>query len=299
MVNAKSSIRILSKDAKIWFRRMNMQSRFGIPAGAIALALGLSLATPALAAKSSFVFAGQPIHPGETVRANVPLSAQERQYASERGNVPPAQAVAVIAVPPGFDPHKTWPVLVIFATDDFKHLNRDDLVQIYRRDALAQGYVVLAGDGPKFPAHGTSAWRAGMTLAALEAMYRSFPGSSKWPVACAGYSGGAKQTGDLAPLLALAGCRMMGIYLTGINVDRLSPAYLALKPGRAFLHTPVFISVGREDKVAPPYTQAAVAASLRKTGFERVRLETFLGPHVVKRTHLQEALQWFRSFDRG
>ncbi len=244
---------------------------------------------------AAFTFAGQPIQPGETVRADVPLSAREREYASERGNTPPANAVAMLAVPPGFDPHKSWPVLVVFATDDFKRLNRDDLVDIYRRDALGAGYVVLAGDGPGFPRHGASAWRAGMTLAALEALYRSFPGSSRWPVACAGYSGGAKQTGDLAPLLALAGCRMMGIYLTGINVDRLSPAYLAWKPGKDFLHTPVFISVGRDDKVAPPYTQGAVAASLRQTGFDHVRLETFLGGHWVKRTHLQEALRWFKT----
>ncbi len=242
-------------------------------------------------------FAGHRIAPGETVRADVPLSAQERQYASVRGNTPPANAVAVIAVPPGFDPQKTWPVLVIFATDDFKRLNRDDLVQIYRRDALAAGWVVLAGDGPEFPRHGTSAWRAGMTLAAIEELYRSFPGSSKWPVACAGYSGGAKQTGDLAPLLALAGCRMIGIYLTGINEDRLSPGYEQFKPGRAFLHTPVFISAGRDDKIAPPHTQMEVDLSLKKTGFDRVRIETFLGGHVVKRAHLQEALRWFREAD--
>ena len=231
------------------------------------------------------------------MRAEVPLSAQERQYASIRGNTPPAKAIAVLAVPPGFDPHKTWPVLLVFSTDDFKRLSRDDLERIYRRDALAEGWVVLAGDGPEFPRHGTSAWRAGMTLAALEALYRSFPGSAKWPVACAGYSGGAKQTGDLAPLFALAGCRMIGIYLTGINVDTLSPAYAALKPGHDFLHTPVFISVGRDDKVAPPHTQMAVNLGLKRTGFDHVRLETFLGPHVVKRSHLREALRWFREAD--
>lgn len=263
---------------------------------AVILVLGLvATAAGALGAGAAFTFAGQPIRPGETVRADVPLSAQERQYASEGGNTPPAQAVAVIAVPPGFDPHKSWPVLVVFATDDFKRLDRDDLAQIYRRDALAGGWVVLAGDGPEFPRHGTSAWRAGMTLAAIEALYRSFPGSSKWPVACAGYSGGAKQAGDLAPLLSLAGCRMIGIYLTGINVDRLSPAYEALKPGRDFLHTPIFLSVGRDDKVAPPYTQMAVNLSLKRTGFDRVQLQTFAGGHVVKRTHLQAALQWFRA----
>jgi len=264
---------------------------------AFVLALGYLVVTTAVCAEATF--AGVAIKPGETVSAEVPLSPQERQYASEGGNTPPAQAVAVVAVPPGFDPRKPWPVLVVFSTDDFKHLDRDDLANIYRRDALAEGWVVLAGDGPEFPRHGTSGWRAGMTIAALDALHRSFPGSSKWPVACAGYSGGAKHTGYLAPLLALGGYPLIGIYLTGINTDRLSVGYQVFSPGRKFLLTPVFISVGQEDKVAPPYTQMAVNLGLKKTGFTRVRLETFKGPHVVKRAHLREALRWFRELDRG
>ena len=293
---AKYFAAFFPRRGQIKFQRTGMQRGFRNHLIAASLALA-ALATPghARAAASVAIFAGHPIRPGETVRADVPLSATERQYASERGNTPPAQAVAVVAVPPGFDPHKTWPVLVIFATDDLKRLDRDDLAQIYRRDALAAGWVVLAGDGPAFPRHGTSAWRAGMTLAALEALYRSFPGSSQWPVACAGYSGGAKHTGDLAPLLAVAGCRMIGIFLTGINVDRLSPAYAAFRPGRAFLHTPVFISAGRDDKIAEPFRQMEVNLSLKKTGFDQVRFETFPGGHAVKRTQLQEALRWFRA----
>ena len=136
-------------------------------------------------------------------------------------------------------------------------------------------------------------------LAALDALYRSFPGASKWPLATAGYSGGAKQSGFIAPLLALAGGRMIGIYLTGMNVDTLSTGYRSFGPGRGFLQTPVFISSGQSDKIAPPYTQMAVNLGLKKTGFTRVRLETFKGSHVVKRAHLREALRWFRELDRG
>jgi len=76
-----------------------------------------------------------------------------------------------------------------------------------------------------------------MTLAALDALHRSFPGSNKWPVACAGYSGGAKRAGLLTPLLALSGCRITGLFLTGINVDRLSDGYRQFKPGSGFLRT--------------------------------------------------------------
>src|SRR5689334_15473084 len=72
-------------------------------------------------------FAGVPISGGATVRATVPLTAAEKSYTAGATRNPPSTAVAVIAVPPGFDPRKTWPVLVVFSTTDLKRLNRDDL----------------------------------------------------------------------------------------------------------------------------------------------------------------------------
>ncbi len=60
-------------------------------------------------------FAGVPLTPPATVRANVALSDLEKSYVSEGGNVVPFHAVAVLAVPRGFDPKKTWPVLVVFS----------------------------------------------------------------------------------------------------------------------------------------------------------------------------------------
>jgi hypothetical protein len=240
-------------------------------------------------------FAGIPISPGATVRADVPLTEQEKSFATDGGNIPPANAVAVIAVPPNFDLLKKWPVLVVFSTSDYRTLNRNDLVNIYRSTALAEGWVVLAGDGPEFARHDSAGWRAGMTLAALDALYRSFPGSIKWPVACAGFSGGAKRAGFIAPMLALAGCRIFGIYLTGINDDLLSPGYRNCRLGADFLKTPVFISSGRSDTVAPFQQQHLVELSIERSGFQRVRQEAFSGFHQVKKSHLVEALRWFRS----
>jgi surfactin synthase thioesterase subunit len=266
----------------------------GLPSIALLVALGL-LATSARALPGGLSFAGVPLAPGATVRAEVPLSAVEKSYVAEAGNTVPANAVAVLAVPANFNPNKTWPVLVVFSTSDFKILNRDDLVRLYRETALAEGWVVLAGDGPGQPKRDTSGWRAGMTLAALDALHRSFPGSKNWPVACAGYSGGAKRAGLLAPLLALAGCRMSGLFLTGINVDRATDGYRQFKPGASYLRTPVFISTGSSDNVATPQQQSAVRASMLRTGFNPVRQEMFPGGHVVKRSHLAEALRWFRK----
>ena len=140
------------------------------------------------ATAGSLTFAGVAFFPGSTVKANVPLSAQEKSLAGQGGNAVPANAVAMLATPSNFDPRKSWPVLVACSTSDFKRQNRDDLVDFYRRVGLAEGWVLLAGDGPQPARNDTAAWRGAMTLSAINALHRSFPGSDKWPIACAGFS---------------------------------------------------------------------------------------------------------------
>ncbi len=252
----------------------------------------LLMAGNALAAPN---FAGVPLQPGASVRAAVPLSTQQRAYLAEGGNAVPAQAVAVLAVPARFDPAKKWPVLISLSTSDFGRKNRDDLRDFYQQAALAEGWLVLAGDGEQNPARDTAGWRAGTTLAALDALHRSFPGSDRWPVAIAGFSGGAKRAGSLAPLLALAGNRVIGIFLTGINEDRLAAGYAQFRPGREFLRTPIYLSAGQSDRVARLPEQQAVTQALGRAGFTRVRLETTPHGHVVSRSAVREALRWFRE----
>ena len=258
---------------------------------AIALAGLISISGTAGAA----TFAGVPAAPGATVRAEVPLSPLQQRYVAEGGNAVPPHAVAVIALPAGFDPQKSWPVLVVFSTSDEKIQNRDDLVNYYRSTGLAEGWVLIAGDGPQLPRKDTSGWRIGMTMAALDAMHRSFPGSTKWPVAVAGFSGGAKRTGLMSPLLAVAGYRIIGLFLTGLNDDTLSQGYQKYNPGPDFLRTKVFFSSGARDRTSPLLQQNSVKASMQRTGFSNIRHETFAGPHTVKRTHVAAALRWFRQ----
>jgi hypothetical protein len=250
-------------------------------------------------AAASFKFEGVAFSPGSTVRANVPLSAQEKSYAAQGGNAVPPNAVAVLATPANFDPTKSWPVLVACSTSDFKRQNRDDLVDFYRRVGLAEGWVLLAGDGPQPARNDTAAWRGAMTLAAIDALHRSFAGSEKWPIACAGYSGGGKGAGLVAPLLARNGCRMAGIYLTGANEDRLSEGYSRVRPGPAFLNTPIYVAIGRDDRIATMEQQYNVAGSIKRTGFQRVRIGSFHGGHEVNGAQTSIALRWFRTFQKG
>jgi hypothetical protein len=257
--------------------------------------LNVISALAAGAAGGSFKFGGVPFSPGSTVRANVPLSAQEKSLASQGGNTPPQSAVAVLATPPNFDPMKSWPVLIICSTSDFKRQNRDDLADFYRRVGLSEGWVLLAGDGPLPARNDTAAWRGAMTLAAIDALHRSFAGSDKWPLACAGFSGGGKGAGLVAPLLARNGCRIAGIYLTGANEDRLSEGYARVRPGANFLMTPIYVAAGRDDRIATVEQQYNVAGSIKRTGFQRVRIGTFHGSHEVNNAQTSIALSWFRE----
>jgi len=264
------------------------------------LVVSLSVASTlsAEAAEGSLKFAAVPFSPGSTVQANVPLSAQEKSYAGQGGNPVPQSAVAVLATPANFDPRKSWPVLVTCSTSDFKRQNRDDLVQFYRRVGLAEGWVLLAGDGPQHARNDTAAWRGAMTLAAIDALHHSFVGSEKWPMACAGFSGGAKGAGSIAPLLARSGCRITGIYLTGVNEDYLSGGYARSHPGANFLSTPIYVSIGHDDRIATLEQQYNVVGSIKRTGFQRIRTGTFRGGHEVNDAQTSLALEWFRSLQK-
>jgi hypothetical protein len=247
------------------------------------------------ATAASLTFAGVAFSPGSTVKANVPLSAQEKSLAGQGGNAVPPNAVAMLATPSNFDSRKSWPVLVVCSTSDFKRQNRDDLVEFYRRTGLTEGWVLLAGDGPQPARNDTGAWRGAMTLAAIDALHRSFPGSNNWPIACAGFSGGGKGVGLVAPLLARNGSRVAGIYITGANEDRLSDGYSRVAPGAGFLTTPVYISAGRDDRIATVEQQYNVAGSVKRNGFQRIRIGTFHGGHEVNDAQTSIALRWFRQ----
>src|SRR5438477_2253421 len=157
--------------------------------GRLVLSLNVISTLAAGAADASFKFAGVPFSPGSTVRANVPLSAEEKSYAGQGGNPVPQSAVAVLATPANFDPRKSWPVLVTCSTSDFKRQNRDDLVDFYRRLGLAEGWVLLAGDGPQHAKNDNVAWRESMKMGAVGGAHRRFSGVGEWAHGLWGVSG--------------------------------------------------------------------------------------------------------------
>ena len=265
-----------------------------IVSGVVSLALSVSSASGGL------TFAGVPVTPGQTIQADVPLSDLEKSYVAEGGNAIPSHAVAVLAVPSGFDPKRTWPIMIAFASSEHGNQNAFDLKMIWRHYAFKEGWIALAGDGPtSAPRVDSSGWRVGHTLAALDALNRSFPGSRQWPIALVGQSGGAKRASYLAPLFAVAGYRMAGIFLTGINQDRITEACQRFNPPRDFFSIPIFLSSGNQDPIATPEQQLAVENSMKRTGFTNIRHKTFIGRHEGSSAHVFEALRWFRSGIEG
>ena len=247
---------------------------------------------------SAATLAGQQVQPGGKIEIRFPVSNYFQNIAAEAGNPRPDTGRAVLTFPSGFDPSRSWPILIVTSTSDFNRTSAMD-ADWYRAPATAEGWVVLGSDATISPRIDSTQWRLGLLGAALEAIRKEWPQTSRWPVAFAGFSGGSKRSGTLGVMLGKSGSvRVCGFFLSGINEDRLGEAYRTYQPGRGFLEVPVWLSSGASDPVATPVAHNLVKASLERTGFKRVRLEQFGGGHQLKMAEVRRALQWFRQLGR-
>lgn len=261
-----------------------------------ALLLLLFFFSPGLALGASLL--GQNVQGGGTVEVKFPVPKYFQDVAAEGGNPRVETGRAVLTFPNGFDPSRRWPILIVTSTSDFNRTSPMD-VEWYRRPATAEGWVILASDATVKPKADSTPWRLGMLAAALEAVRKEWPQSAKWPVAFAGFSGGAKRSGLLGAMLAKTGSiNLCGFFLSGINDDRLTDAYRTYKPGGNFLNTPVWLSSGMNDNIATTAAHDQVNRSLRNAGFKNVRMERFAGGHQLRRAEVQRALRWFREVGR-
>ena len=162
--------------------------------------------------------------------------------------------------------------------------------------ALKEGWAVLAADGPKVAANDdTIQLGCGMLSSALDQFARTWPQAKQWPVACAGFSGGAKRSAAVAAAMSRDGWRVIGVFMGGCNEDYTGIAQQLYQPGAHFKQVPFFLSNGTSDPIANPQHAAAVAESMRRNGFQTIRLESYPGGHRQNNDHLSEALQWFQQ----
>jgi hypothetical protein len=249
-----------------------------------------------LAAKAgAATIGGKEAKPGPLVEIQFPVSKYFQDIAAQGGNPRPETGRAVLSFPPGFDPARRWPIMIVTSTTDFHRTSPMD-AEAYRPSANAEGWVILASDATIKPKFDSTPWRLAMLGAALDAMRKDWPQSRNWPVAFAGFSGGAKRSCLLGAMIAKGhAANICGFFLSGINDDKMSESYKTYQPGPDFLNTPIWISGGMDDIIATPSLEGQVAANMRRTGFKRVRLEHFIGVHQLKRSEVKLALRWFRQ----
>jgi len=232
--------------------------------------------------------------PGSFMRFSIPHSGKSwtdaKKYAKARNyeldqNAAKTNKVDVgLLLPKNFDPAKSWPVLVVNAPGDFSSVGHLECCFMVAADA---GYVAVAADGPISRFFSASS--------ALDYLNSQWPGSEKWPVACGGFSGGAKLSGEIAAMLADSGRWMIGIWMGGCNEDYASAGLNLYKPNPGvFKRIPIFIASGLSDDIATPGQSSGVRDSLEKTGFRNVRLESYDGGHhPVPPQMVKQGLLWF------
>jgi hypothetical protein len=238
---------------------------------------------------------GQEVRGGETLDLQFPVSSYLQESAAQEGNPRPTTGRALLMFPKGFDPARSWPVLIVTSTSDRDRTSPMD-APWYRDAAMVEGWVVLATDATIRPRTDSVSWRLAMLTAGLQMIRDNWPQAARWPVAFAGFSGGAKSSGFLGAMLAKnRGFKICGFFLAGMNADRLSAAYHDNQPPADFLSIPVWLSSGTADQIARPGAEEGVFYSLKRTGFQQVRLEHFAGGHELKGEEIQRALHWFRE----
>jgi len=267
----------------------------------VGLSISIGMAVSALVHAPSFAatLAGKEVRGGATLDIQFPISGDLQALAAQGGNPRPTTGRALIMFPNGFDAmSKSWPILVITSTTDVGRTNILD-APAYRDVATKEGWIVFATDATIQPSADSLAWRVAPLTAGLQFLRSNWPQSAHWPVAFAGFSGGAKRAGIVAAMLAEnRGLRICGLFLAGINSDRVSAAYKDYHPPADFLNVPIWISSGMSDPIATPGLSEGVYFSLKRTGFKNVRLEKFFGGHMLKKTDLQRALRWFRELGK-
>ena len=247
------------------------------------------------AASDAATLAGQEVRGGGTVDLQFPINNYFQETAAQGGNPRPTIGRALLMFPKGFDPARSWPILIVTSTSDLNRTSPMD-APWYRDAAMAEGWVVLATDATIRPRTDSVTWRLAMLTAGLQMIRDNWPQSARWPVAFAGFSGGAKSSGFLGTMLAKnRGFRICGFFLAGMNADRLSAAYHDYQPPADFLGIPVWLSSGTGDQIARPGAVEGVIYSLKRTGFQQVRLEHFSGGHELQLREIQRALHWFRE----
>ena len=235
---------------------------------------------------------------GDLRHVEVPTVPLEREALAAIPSLEADRIELAVAFPESFDPGAPHPVLITQVTADRARSNVDEL-GAYAPTALEQGYVVLTAQGIPWPARyedDTLMHRYASVRAALRWLESEVPGSQGWPIVVAGFSGGAKIVQVLAFSLMLENHPVAGVFLGGCNEDHsgvLLASYPTMKD--RFSQLAFYLSVGENDRIAPPASVRDVAEHLRHAGARRLEISVHRGEHRLDTVDLGRALRWFRT----
>jgi hypothetical protein len=242
-----------------------------------------------------------PFTPGEVAQFEVPLSNAAWDDAGRlpapggdepvSHNPKPKTVKVAVAVPARFDPSRSWPLLIVNSTVDASCI---DHMNLYYRPATECGWVVLAADGPTKPKNDSNAWRWAMVASALEYLHAQWPASKDWPIACGGFSGGAKRSGFFGAFMTKKGYNIIGMWMGGCNEDMASWGLSLYQPNYGkFTKVPIFLSSGTHDDKAKPEQVKGVMENMKRKPFKKVRLESYDGGHDPSAEQIKLGLNWF------
>jgi len=232
------------------------------------------------------------VQPGKLVEFFAPPNGGARLGAQRTGRVL-ASVKGAFILPPGYTNLARPCPLLIFSVPSGGSSTRG--MSTMTNVALTEGWAILAADGPKIDAsEDTIQWGWAMLSSVLDEFTKTWPPAKSWPVACAGFSGGAKRSAAVAAAMAHDNWRVIGVFMGGCNEDRATLGWQLFGPGSRFKSVPMFLSNGVSDPIANPQHGATVRDAMIRSGFTAVRLESHPGKHQLSQTHLREALRWFR-----
>lgn len=249
---------------------------------------------------------GQELLPGKVTMFRLPVpEARAARAVKEAKGLDAAQSfdvdlkmeacLAAVYLPADFEPSRNWKVLIVQSTarSSANGTSCTKAVNGYREAADAQGWVVIATDKEDGVAVDPVYHRWEQLASLLDEMERVWPHSQKWPVAGAGFSGGAKYAQLMLCLVLERGRQPLGVFCSGCNQEMTSTRWAELKLGKDAKKFPrFFFSNGLNDKVASPAKGAKSASELNAAGFPQTRLETYEGGHQLFREHIPVALEW-------
>jgi hypothetical protein len=275
------------------------------PAGSAPVAT----ATPA-PATGPMALGGTQIKEGEFNKFDIPLPdetwrqtfiklpvAHGEPRAGDDMKLKAAGVHVAMVVPQNFDPAKRYPLLIVSSGGGGSSI---DQLDSFSDVAADEGWVSIAIDPNVDHSSDSNLVRWAATQATLDYLHEQWPATKEWPVAVAGFDGGAWKSGYLAALLSRQGYNLIGIWLGGAGDESASKAMREYNPPHGkYLHTPVFVSSGKADKNTPPEKVRGVYRSIQSAGFEGPKLGTFAGAHEVDADQVKQGLDWFLAAMKG